>query len=354
MADPVAPRKRSGWEDERGQVLAFVLPMLFTLVLFVAVTVNVGQAVNRRIALQVVADTGAYTGGTALATGMNHMAWWNRQLQRAYALAAHRMLGQSICAVSRAARANYNFIRPMVQVANAKWGNVPEERAREVTKYNAQDLFPGEDIEVLGYWDRVNRGFIRDFPGLGEYGSGLWWGLVGLDGVDEGTRPNIANDHVWQGEASGWIPSLWLVENFPDLILNLGFNPRSYQSSDTWACWTTCCLGPVCVACPVPYTLSVDPWYELARYDCCPYVFPWVVRAPATKALMFDNFFGPNAIPAMEAAAAAQPTGGDIKTGVTRYQNQMIPLYELTIGGVPLTAGVADSVYDRGWRWITH
>jgi len=35
--------------------------------------------------LQVLADTTAYTGGSVMATGMNHLAYWNRQLQRAYA-----------------------------------------------------------------------------------------------------------------------------------------------------------------------------------------------------------------------------------------------------------------------------
>ena len=85
LPDRCARSGLAGWRDERGQMTALVLPLLFVLVLFVAVVANVGQAVNRRIALQVLADTTAYTGGSVMATGMNHLAYWNRQLQRAYA-----------------------------------------------------------------------------------------------------------------------------------------------------------------------------------------------------------------------------------------------------------------------------
>ena len=39
------------------------------MLMFVAVVANVGQAVNRRIALQIVADAGAYTGASIMGTG---------------------------------------------------------------------------------------------------------------------------------------------------------------------------------------------------------------------------------------------------------------------------------------------
>src|SRR5580704_10285316 len=72
--------------SERGQSTAFVASMLFVMMLFVAVVANVGQAVNRRIALQIVADAGAYTGASIMATGLNQLAFWNAALQYTWAI----------------------------------------------------------------------------------------------------------------------------------------------------------------------------------------------------------------------------------------------------------------------------
>ena len=54
------------------------------LTMFVALVVNVGQMVNRRVALQLVADAGAWTGATVQAVQLNHYAFWSRQVQNAY------------------------------------------------------------------------------------------------------------------------------------------------------------------------------------------------------------------------------------------------------------------------------
>src|SRR5688572_22759520 len=80
---PSANRRQFG---ERGQSTALVTSLLFVMLLFVAVVANVGQAVNRRIALQIVADTGAYTGASVMATGLNQLAFWNSALQYTWAL----------------------------------------------------------------------------------------------------------------------------------------------------------------------------------------------------------------------------------------------------------------------------
>ena len=55
---PAKPR----WRSARGQSTALIITMLWLFVLFVGMVAVVGQAVNRRIALQIVADSGAYTG----------------------------------------------------------------------------------------------------------------------------------------------------------------------------------------------------------------------------------------------------------------------------------------------------
>jgi Flp pilus assembly protein TadG len=79
---------RRSWQDERGQTFVFVLTILFALFLIVAMSVNIGQAVNRRIMLQIAADAGAFTGASEMARGMNTIAEVNLRIQRAWAAMA--------------------------------------------------------------------------------------------------------------------------------------------------------------------------------------------------------------------------------------------------------------------------
>ena len=46
--------------DESGQTTIFVLCTFFTFFMFFALVANVGQAVNRRVMLQMVADAGVH------------------------------------------------------------------------------------------------------------------------------------------------------------------------------------------------------------------------------------------------------------------------------------------------------
>ncbi|MBI1874756.1 MAG: Tad domain-containing protein [Acidobacteria bacterium] len=73
---------RNKHRGQSGQSTAMVVTMLFLLMLFVGVVVDVGQAVNRRIALQIVADTGAYTGASVMAVGLNQIAYFGVRLRR--------------------------------------------------------------------------------------------------------------------------------------------------------------------------------------------------------------------------------------------------------------------------------
>src|SRR4051812_31603610 len=75
---------RHRWQ--RGQSTVMAVCLMFVMLLFVAVVANVGQAVNRRMALQVVADTGAYSGASVMATGLNQIAFWNAALQYTWGL----------------------------------------------------------------------------------------------------------------------------------------------------------------------------------------------------------------------------------------------------------------------------
>ena len=130
------------WRSESGQTVAMVLPMLFALVLFVSMVANIGQAVNRRIALQLVADAGAYTGASAMATGMNHLAYWNRQVQRMYVSASDVSFGFNFspsCVLSVAAIGSYGlaygFLMATYDNFSTTWadGGLPQKEARRVS-----------------------------------------------------------------------------------------------------------------------------------------------------------------------------------------------------------------------------
>ena len=113
---------------EDGQAFVFVLTILFALLLLVATSVNIGQAVNRRILLQVVADAGAFTGATEMARGMNTIAEQNGRIQRAWAtmVQATRFYELPPCgpndqAVGAYGRAQGNLAR-VIRAVNAGYG----------------------------------------------------------------------------------------------------------------------------------------------------------------------------------------------------------------------------------------
>ena len=74
--------------SERGQSTPFFLCFLVLMTVMVGTMVNVGQAINRRIALQIAADAGAWTGATNMAIGMNALAEvndWRHDIDRVHA-----------------------------------------------------------------------------------------------------------------------------------------------------------------------------------------------------------------------------------------------------------------------------
>ncbi len=75
------PSSRARYRSQRGQSTALVITMLMVFVMFTSMVVNVGQAVNRKIALQMVADAGAFTGGTRMAEALNYISFANGVIQ---------------------------------------------------------------------------------------------------------------------------------------------------------------------------------------------------------------------------------------------------------------------------------
>src|SRR4051795_7604155 len=75
------PSSRARYRSQRGQSTALIITMLMVFVIFTSMVVNVGQAVNRKIALQLVADAGAFTGGTRMAEALNYISYANGVIQ---------------------------------------------------------------------------------------------------------------------------------------------------------------------------------------------------------------------------------------------------------------------------------
>jgi hypothetical protein len=301
--------------SQRGQSTALVTSMLMVLMLFVGVVVDVGQAVNRRIAVQIVADTGAYTGAAVMAVGLNQLAYWNARLQDAWAVftwahiaafTVHVTECDAADAAEQAYSAAWNTFNAAFQGVNFAYSNYPFMEAKRVSIYNINDLFPGEaDRFKFAEWSiSPELGII---PMARDYAS-----LMSVEDVPDGTSPN------------GVIPGI-----------------ISSQRSLTY----------VCGSFPPPKVevrnRDYDVWYEKAD-DTVKY-FVWIVAAPRTKALLFDSLFGGDIIPEMKAAAVAKPVGGSIKDGESDYITKMEILSK-----VMTLPAIMDDRYDRGFRPVTH
>jgi Flp pilus assembly protein TadG len=307
---------RAGWRGERGQSTALVVSMLFFMVLFVGVVVDVGQAINRRVALQITADAGAYTGATAMALGLNNMARWNKRMQDFWAGLTIATLGFTVtsCEVADQGLAVYGRARQVLGTfydsVNAAFARIPRQEAHRVSRYNILDLFPGELALFEGAGDSFAEWDLAPDVGIGP--SRPERRLVETEQVPDGTPPNSV------------VPAL----------------APSRQSV------TFTCVSP-----EPPFlrvvTAELDVWMRKAGEGTD--YFVWRVKAPATRALMFDSIFGPDAIPEMKAVAVAQPIGGSIEEGRPEYVVRMVETERVLPGG-----RISDPTHYRGFRRVIH
>jgi hypothetical protein len=292
--------------DERGQSTAMVVVMLWVLILFVALVANVGQAVNRRIALQTVADAGAFTGATKMAEGLNYMSHANATIQDFWGMTTWAWLANTLaiggtCAafdgINGAYKGLYYAMYIPQTAINYAYGGVGfgtvRYEADRVSAYNAADLFPGEHLE----FDEFDLD-----PSVGIPPSRDFLNLISLEDVPDGTDANTEYDPV---------PPLG----------------SGFTSSHTQGCWTTCGILP----CYIPQNWTFPAWQQRSGSDTR--YFVWIATAPPTRALIFDSFFGPNAIPEMKAVGVAKPVGGDIKEGLPKYVAKMVPVSKVNYMG---------------------
>lgn len=282
-ADAIRGTRRTGFlADERGQTFPFAVTLLFALFIVCAVAIDVGQAVNRRVFLQIVADAGAFTGATEMARGMNTIADLNLRLQQAWGVLTVATVGFTVtaCPVSDLAVSGYRIFygatSALTHLVNLGYGIRARSEAERVTRYNAMDLFPGERLEMRE--TDLMSGFGNHRPRFG---------LVELQEVADGTRPSA-------------------------LALS---NARKNAS------WTCLNVRPPFVE---ARSGRFGLWNE--KRPGRPIAFIWIVKAPAIRARLFDRFFGGFLIPRMTAVAAAKPVGGSIRDGKARYVAKLIPV----------------------------
>jgi hypothetical protein len=315
-----------------------VITMLWVFVFFVAVVANVGQAVNRRIALQVVADAGAYTGGSVLATGMNQLAYWNRQIQRMWGWVSTVSLEFNLgeCVSSYATIAAYYGAHAAFVSTQLHFAQLVRERPQAVSEYNMADLFPHEDPSTFSFSHSdtdpdahiVNTNLVGDDPAL----------LVTTLPVDDGTTAELG-EPLWNSETPyDYIPDP------PSFLVK-----DSSGGSDSWTCY-----DPPTEVETVEFVHPVA-WWKLQKI-VTPVYFIWRVKAPAIKALMFDSIIGPNAIPEMKAVAVVKPVGdgdrrGNIEKGDIGYRVKVVPASKAMFIGY-----IYDQFYKgiAGMREVTH
>jgi hypothetical protein len=317
------------WRDTRGQSSTMVIVMLWVFILFIALVANVGQAVNRRIALQVIADAGAYTGATKMAEGLNYMAWANGVIQDQWAFTTDAWAGATVgsiadCKVYNGINEGFNgasdAMTAMIQTINYAYGGLANPlslvkgEARRVSEYNAGDLFPGEKLDYSEFDLSMDTGFIRPHRNLAS--------MMDLERVRTGTNPNTKYPAIWP--------------------LGKGAVQRYGQ---------VCTVKVWGIPIPTYRHWNFNVWWKKADTDTK--YFSWVVTAPARSLLIFDDLFGgPKAMPQMKAAATARPVGGSIALGHPTYVAEMVPVKK-----VQITPGfIRDNMKNGfgGIRQVTH
>lgn len=277
---------------EQGQSTVLIVCLLGVFVLLMAMVVNVSQAVNRRVAVQIVADAGAWTGASSMAVGMNKLAEINKWIQTFWGGLTIALNGFTVteCELGDTAVDIYDGARTVLGIAyyvmNIGWAQMPRLQATKVSENNIYDLFPGED------WRAFDLAEEDDEPDARIARARMQTMLVLSEQVPDNTEP----EPYW---GIKWV---------------FGTGSRRQAS------W-------VCVTASPPWvegrSHSFDVWFKKSLPGV--QYFVWRVKAPATQAILFDQFFGPNAIPEMKAVGVAKAVVGNIEKGEQTYVAKMVP-----------------------------
>lgn len=285
---------RSVVRDEKGQTTLFVLSSFMVFFMLFALVANVGQAVNRRVMLQMVADAGAFSGASAQATALNTISEFNQIIDTSWDVTQALMLYFTFqfCGVDDAIGAVYRIIETvmsiMIRISNhggAVWALMEAEM---VTRQNIRELFPDGSVHTP----------LESVPSL----------LSSPSSAGMGASHIINLQKAWPSLFSGFA------------------TVRLQQESVTknWICYTP------------PFSVSSKsgtfnmPWKKTKSDEVTR--FYWWVTADPVDALVLPRKswmpFGFPQVPAMTAVALAKPIDGDVapdKRGA-KYVARLIPL----------------------------
>jgi hypothetical protein len=256
---------------QSGQTSLFVLCSFLTLFLFFSLVANVGQAVNRRVMLQMVADAGAFTGAASQARSMNAIAYYNQLIYDTWYITEIAMLFFTvhICGVDDVITTVYKILRTAfslgVTISNHAGSILAIMDAEKVTRQNAAQLFPDGSLET------PLSGGLGSFFGNAQHIINVQkaWPALFNKGVLVELEENVDLQ-------KNWICVYWIgLRNKNDRF-------------DRW------------------FRKDEDKKDQVTR-------FYWWVKAKSVKPMVLAGIF-PN-VPEMTAVALAKPIGGHINHG---------------------------------------
>jgi hypothetical protein len=285
---------RERCRSEKGQTTLFVLCSFMVFFMLFALVANVGQAVNRRVMLQMVADAGAFTGASAQATMLNTISEFNQIIDTTWDVATALMLYWTFqfCGVDDAITAIYRIIETvmsiMIRVSNhggAAWALMEAEM---VTRQNIRHLFPDGSVHTP----------IQSFGSL----------------LSSPSAAGTGASHIYN-----------MQKAWPTLFSGFQLVALEQETvTKNWICYTP------------PFSLSSKngnfnlPWEKSNEDEVTR--FYWWVTADPVDALVLPKKpwmpFGFPQVPAMTAAALAKPIGGAVAPDEegSEYVARLIPL----------------------------
>ena len=353
--------------DQRGQLTVLFALGLFTLLLFLTLTVNIGQAAVRRHQVQFIADMGALTGSSVQARGLNLMTRLNALSLRTFNVfsvrsrvsgyrnhrvpllsTALRLIPAGIPNVTLWAGDEkdafdnmdkiFNALRVSMKAANYYYEVEARQAAYDVTERNVKSLVGADNWTTLNQEHLIARPVMGVLPGLNFDNLFSLNGLMDMVNMVKGMSGSM------NGAVAGLTGIRPLVPEFADpkgdLVIMRYWTDLSDAEKLSWAalyaaavCLPTAVTIIGYVACVAKWTKSFNDWigYEdkvrwidgPAWHEFRPTLhrkageendthFLFWARLPTTSSAMGSLVFAD--MPSMVAFSAARPVGGSFGT----------------------------------------
>ena len=353
--------------DQRGQLTVLFALGLFTLLLFLTLTVNIGQAAVRRHQVQFIADMGALTGSSVQARGLNLMTRLNALSLRTFNVFSvrsrisgyrnHRVPLLSTALMLIPAKTPnvtlwagdeddafknmhkiFDALRVAMKSANYYYELEARQAAYEVTEFNVRRLVGSENWTKLNQEGMIARPVMAVVPGLNFDNLFSLNGLMDMVNMVKGMTGSM------NGAVAGLTGIRPLVPEFADskgdLVIMRYWTDLSAAERISWsALYAAAVCAPTAVTvigyliCVAKWTKDFSDWIEIedkmrwivgpAWHEFRPTLhrkegeendthFLFWARLPTTSSAMGSLIFAD--MPSMVAFSAARPVGGSFGT----------------------------------------